>query len=227
MFTLDETPNIKKIDFSYFKERHLLELEYLEKYLENNNQNIEGQKQKLGEDLFKKIENEPEKESYYNDFYENDFQILISFYYHSSITLIHSTLENTLNQLCEEIRIKTNNSFSIANIKNRDLISQATDYIQFTSKLDFKVIEKEIPDIKKYQKLRNKIIHQNSCYNSQKEKDEIEKMFPNKVSFEMNNNRFHISDFKVVSNHLKKVRMLMLNIISHIEKQEFKINNPV
>ena len=66
MFTVKDDIQQGTIDLNYFKEKFELEIEYLEKYLTNNEECIALQERKLGDDLFAKTELEPDKESFFN-----------------------------------------------------------------------------------------------------------------------------------------------------------------
>jgi len=223
MFTVKDDIQQASIDLSYFKEKFELEIEYLKKYLINNEECIVLQEQKLGDDLFAKTELEPDKESYFNDFYEKEIKMLVSFYYHSSITLIHSILENSLTNLCNLVRQSTRNRFALNNLGNRDLIGAGVEYLTLTTDLEFESIQTVYPDIKNFQKLRNIIIHQNSCYKDENEMNKLNNLFPNKLDFDTENKRFHITGNELVNNHLNRVKEFINILISHNINKTFLI----
>lgn len=225
MFTKKINQIEKSIDFFHFKRNFNSEMECVEGYLKNNDLFIKFQKKKLELKLDNQIEKDISNESIFQNLYEEEIKTLTSFYYHSSISLIHSTLENSLTELCLHIQKETNNKFSVIELGNRDLVSKSIDYLKITCGIKNTAFETVWPDIKKYQILRNKIIHQNSTYKDAKDKTTIEKLFPNKIEFDDQSKRFYVKDNSFVLKHLERSKELINLLIDILEEKEFILVN--
>jgi hypothetical protein len=79
-------------------------------------------------------------------------------------THIYSTLENYLYQICEKIKVYSNEKFSIEDFEARNYLESAKKYISITTGINIGQI-KEWNYIKNCQKVRNSIIH-NHCKSS-------------------------------------------------------------
>ena len=214
MFTKKDNLTEGKINLQELKTKFDLEISYLRKYFDLNKSSVKSHTDILEKKLLSDIYKNPEKESQLYQFYDEEIQLITSYYYHSSIVLVYTILENTLTQLCVHITNKTNNIFSIDFLANRDNIGKTKEYLELTTGLEFKKIEKLWPRIGMFQKLRNKIIHQNSTLKDKKEAGKMKNMFKD-IKFS--------SDDKLIYEFIEKMEKLVDTLINDIKSKTFII----
>ena len=199
------------------------EIKYLKKYFVLNNISVESHKQELERSLLLEIELDPSKESTLNDFYQKEIQLITSYYYHTSIVLVYTVLENTLTKICSQIQIDTNNLFSVNLLGSRDNIGKTKNYLELTTRLEFKKIERIWPRIGQFQKLRNIIVHQNSTFKDESDATKLKNMFKN-IVLSTNNKDFFISNHTLIDEFIIKMEKLVKVILEDIESKMFEIN---
>jgi len=214
VFTKKDNLTEGKINLQELKTKFDLEISYLRKYFDLNKSSVKSHTDILEKKLLSDIYKNPEKESQLYQFYDEEIQLITSYYYHSSIVLVYTILENTLTQLCVHITNKTNNIFSIDFLANRDNIGKTKEYLELTTGLEFKKIEKLWPRIGMFQKLRNKIIHQNSTLKDKKEAGKMKNMFKD-IKFS--------SDDKLIYEFIEKMEKLVDTLINDIKSKTFII----
>ena len=99
MFTKKNNPKESQLNVQILEERFAYETRYLKKYFKINESSVKKHKEQIEISLLKEIKENPDKESQLNDFYENEIRIITSFYYHSSVVLVYTILENSLTQI--------------------------------------------------------------------------------------------------------------------------------
>ncbi len=222
MFTKKNNPKESQLNVQILEERFAYETRYLKKYFKINESSVKKHKEQIEISLLKEIKENPDKESQLNDFYENEIRIITSFYYHSSVVLVYTILENSLTQICYFLNSNTGNDFPIDSLGKRDNIGRAKEYLQLTTQLDFVKIEKVWPRICQFQKLRNLIVHQNSTLKNSADKEKLEKMFsPSQLSFD--EKRFYILDETLVLEFIAKMEILIEEILNDIKSKIFII----
>ncbi len=199
------------------------EIKYLKKYFSLNNSSVKTHKEEIERSLLAEIELDPSKESTLNDFYLKEIQLITSYYYHSSIVLVYTVLENTLTKICSQIQIDTNNTFSVISLANRDNIGKTKEYLELTTKLEFRKIEHIWPRIGQLQKLRNIIVHQNSTFNKENEDVRLKNMFRD-VVISSDKKTFYISSHTLIDEFIIKMEKLVNVILEDIDSKIFQIN---
>ncbi len=199
------------------------EIRYLKKYFDLNTISVQRHKEELETSLLNEIELEPSKESLLIEFYQKEIQLITSYYYHSSIVLIYTVLENILTQICTQIQIETNNKFSVNLLGSRNNIEKTKDYLELTTKLEFRIIEGIWPRIGQFQKLRNIIVHQNSTFKDAIEMRKLRNMF-SEILISNDNKSFYIPDNKLTDEFILKIEALVNVILGDIESKLFEIN---
>ncbi|WP_116768969.1 hypothetical protein [Maribacter litoralis] len=224
MFTKKELIT-KEIDFSYFKESLNSEKKYLEQYFEINSEKISETNNQFSDKLLEQIEENPSLESKIIAEYESSFRAINSYYFHSSIALIHTYFESYISQLCNKITDHTLSSFSLQLLKGNNLIKTALDYLKLTTGLNDEIINIHKPRLGKFQNLRNKIIHENSTYKDDTDKAKLENGFSGKIEFDETNNKFFLKDDELAIEYLEKSNIFLNEIIIILSEKEFVIEN--
>lgn len=226
MFTITNSEK-SKLSFENLILRYNQENTFLRKYFELNSSKIVSNSKKLERGLLNTIIKNPEDEVIINEIYETQIKSVLSFYFHSAITLVHSHLENQLVRLCEFIQSETNNKFSQSDLKGNDNIKVSLDYLELTTGLETDLINRYKPRIGKFQRLRNKIIHENSSYNNRKTKDALVNDFSTKIEFNDETRQFFLNSDELPIEYLKIASELIFEILSFLDSKEFLImENP-
>jgi len=199
------------------------EIRYLKKYFVLNNSSVESHKEELEKSLLTEIELDPTKESTLNDFYQKEIQLITSYYYHSSIVLVYTVLENALTEICSQIQIDTNNLFSVNFLASRDNIGKTKEYLELTTRLEFRKIEHIWPRIGQFQKLRNIIVHQNSTFKDANDATKLRNMFRD-IVISNDNKSFFISNHTLIDEFIVKMEKLVKVILEDIDSKTFEIN---
>lgn len=222
MFTYKDAKP-EKLSFHSFEEKLKKEHQYLLKYFELNSARIEQTTNELKESLIKEIEGNPDEETKVNYFYEAQLSSIVSFYYHSSITLVHSFFENQLFQLCKLIQSKTKSKFDITLLNGRDHIKSGLNYLTLTTNLSENVLNKHKPRLGKFQRIRNKIIHQNSTYKDETDRLKLYNDFGKQIDFYGIENKFFISSDVLPKEYLERTMGLYEEILNHLRSVDFII----
>jgi hypothetical protein len=224
MFTKKDF-TIKEIDFSYFRESLNSEKKYLEKYFEINSEKIAETNNQFSDKLLEQIEENPSLESRIMEEYENSFRAINSYYFHSSIALIHTYLESYISQLCNIITDNTNSNFNLQILKGNNLIKTALDYLKLTTGLSDDIINRHKPRLGKFQNLRNKIIHENSTYKDSADRDKLENGFSEKIEFDETKNKFFLKNDELAIEYLEKSNTFLNEIIIILSEKEFVVEH--
>jgi hypothetical protein len=224
MFTKKDF-TIKEIDFSYFKESLNSEKKYLEKYFEINSEKIAETNNQFSDKLLEQIEEDPSLESRIMEEYESSFRAINSYYFHSSIALIHTYFESYISQLCNIITDNTNSNFNLQILKGNNLIKTALDYLKLTTGLSDDIINRHKPRLGKFQNLRNKIIHENSTYKDSADRDKLENGFSEKIEFDETKNKFFLKNDELAIEYLEKSNTFLNEIIIILSEKEFVVEH--
>ncbi|WP_055437701.1 hypothetical protein [Lacinutrix algicola] len=222
MFTNKETNN-KQIDLAYFNNRLTKEYDYLKKYFELNRQSVLDNQTRLQDELFEDTNRDPDNESMIQDIFETSLNTITSLYYHSSIALVHSFLEEHLSKICFLIQKETNHKFSLENLKGGDYIKNSFEYLMLTSALNVELVNRHKPRLKKFQILRNKIIHENSKYKNSDEKEKLINDFNDKIGFIESENKFYLKTDDLQLEYLEKSKKVLDDVLSDIIQKSFLV----
>ncbi|WP_321296170.1 hypothetical protein [Marinifilum fragile] len=220
MFTYKETEQ-KQFTFEQFNSKLEKEYDYLLKYFELNSSRIESTINELRNSLDEEIEADSSNEVLINEFYESQLLSIVSFYYHSSITLVHSFIENQLLKLCKEIQDKTMSKFDVSLMGGRDYIKSSLDYLKLTTRLDDEILNRHKPRLKQFQILRNKIIHDNSSYFDDTEKRKLQNAFSDKIEYFEEEQKFYLKSDELPKEYLSKGIGLFREIFNYLRSLDF------
>lgn len=222
MLTSKETFKTK-ISFDIYESKLIKEYEYLLKYFDLNSNRIDSTINDLKNSLSKEIEENPENEVKINEFYEKQLVYIISFYYHSSITLTHSFFENQLYQLCKLIQIKSKTKLDISLFNSRDYIKSGLDYLVLTTGLEEEILNKHKPRLGIFQRLRNKIIHNNSSYEDEGDRKKLSIDFGNNIDFFEEERKFYLKSDDLPIEYLTKSMNFFNETLKHLKSIDFII----
>jgi hypothetical protein len=217
----------KQIAFDSYKEKIEDEKKYLKRYFSINSVKIKESNTELEDSLFAKINKNPDLESKILDEYEKSFRAINSYYYHSSIALVHTFFESYLILICHIITENTDTKFNIQLLKGSNNILLALDYLKLTTGLEKDMIDKHMPRLGKFQNLRNKIIHENSCFKNQNDMKKLQNGFKNKIDFDESNLRFFINSDELSIEYLNKSYLFILKIVDYLSIKEFIIKTNI
>lgn len=213
--------DIKRIDFSDFIEKLEVEKKYLKKYFRLNSNKIEETNQELSDSLQSQIDENPDMESRILDEYEKSLRAINSYYYHSIISLVHTYFESHIIKLCNLITENTESHFNIELLKGNNNIVLALDYLKLTSGIGNDLIELHMPRLRKFQNLRNKIIHENSSFKNDADMKKLQNGFRTRIDFDESNMRFFINSDELSIEYLNKSSLFIRKIVEHLELKEF------
>lgn len=217
----------KSIDFASCLENMNIEKKYMKQYFKLNSDKIRGTNQELLDSLQAQIEKNPDIESKIQNEYEKSLRAINSYYYHSSISLVHTFFESHLTLLCHIIAEQTGSEFKIQVLKGNNNIELALDYLMIATGLEKSLIEKHKPRLGKFQNLRNKIIHENSCFKDEKDMQKLQNGFYSNIDFDENNMRFFINTDDLAVEYLNKSSLFITKIIEFLNTKDFLVSPKV
>ncbi|WP_434353079.1 hypothetical protein VH441_07730 [Psychrobacter sp. HD31] len=220
MFTYKNTIQ-KRFSFESYENKLQKEFNYLLKYFDLNSNRVETTIDKLEYSLNQEIEEKPEEQTRVNDLYETQLRSINSFYYHSSITLVHSFFENQLFQLSKLIQEKTKSKLDISSLNGRDYIKSGLNYLKLTTGLSEDLLNKHKPRLGQFQQLRNKIIHDNSTYKDEQDKKKLLNDFGKNIEFYDVENKFYLKSDDLPKEYLEKSMALYRDILEHLRNIDF------
>lgn len=220
MFTKRENLEDKKLDLEHLSKKFQYEIKYLSQYLSFTQELADRKGEELMDEMYSDTESNPENESIIQQIFENERKSLLSYYHHSAIVLIYSVLESILSDICYEVKSITLAKFSHNDLSSGNLIKKSKDYLEYTSGLNFSLIEGEWGKIGQFQKLRNMIVHQNSSFTGSVEsidnqKKIIKNNFP-KIEISLDD-KFYILSNELVIEFINLINAFILKIFSHIK----------
>lgn len=217
---------VKPIDFNSYLENLDIEKKYMKQYFKLNSSKIEDSSDELLDSLQSKIEENPELENKIQSEYEKNLRAINSYYYHSSISLVHTFFESQLMVLCNIITNQTDSEFNIQVLRGTNNVVLALDYLKLTTGLEKLLIEKHMPRLGKFQNLRNKIIHDNSCFKDEKDMKKLQNGFKSKIDFDDYNLRFFINSDELAIEYLNKSSLFITKIATYLKTREF-VSQPI
>ena len=222
MFTAKNSET-KQLSFDNYESQLTKEHDYLNKYLDLNSTRIEITIQELEELLQNELEQNPDDETLIHEFYDKKLKSILSFYYHSSITLVHSFFENQLLILCNIIKTDTRNKLDISKLRGSDLIKRSLYYLSLTANVDKLLLDRHKPRLGKFQKLRNKIIHDNSTYKDDEIKNNLINDFGDNIEFYEIEQKFFLNSDALPKEYLENSFAFMIELLDYLKRTDFLI----
>jgi hypothetical protein len=216
----------QKIDLSSFIKKTNFEIKYLKIYLESSTKSFGFREGALEEKMMMDIEEAPDNESFIFDLYEKEIGKLSSYFYHSSIVLIYTFLENTLYNICLIIQLETGSPLSYKNLAGNNIIKKSKDYLQIVAGIQFEQVNKPWDRITQFQKLRNDIVHQNSTISGNDEstkrqnETKLRRMF-SKIEFDGDD--FFLKDSSVPLEFIDLIDKFLQFIYEKVESTSFLV----
>ncbi len=220
MFTSKNT-ELKKIIFYNYESQFRKEYEYLLNYFELNSDRAKVTIKELEGKLRGEILKNPDDESKINDLYETKLKSITSFYFHSAIILVHSYFESQLIQICNLVREETRNKFGVSELKGSDLIKLSLDYLLLTTNVNKELLDKHKPRLGKFQKLRNRIIHDNSTYAGDEDKRKLKNDFGDEIEFNEVEMKFFIQSDILPKEYLERTFDFVNQVLSYLKSVDF------
>lgn len=209
-----------KIDLDDFKKQFEHEVKYLNEYFELNNSMLTRKKKELDLCLKKDIIENPEFEKHLKYFYKIDFIKIPCYFYHSAIVSLYSLLENNIKYLCETIQTQTNYVIELRDLAGFSVVEKGRLYLNKIADINFEKVNREWEQIKKLQKLRNLIVHNNAQTRSHEKDNKLLNEFKVIKIIEKD---FFITDVSLVYYFLKLIETFLNDISKQIEEKEFKM----
>ncbi|ELP8110025.1 hypothetical protein QTU68_004475, partial [Vibrio vulnificus] len=168
-----------------------------------------------------------EAEAILQGLFEKEKDALLSYYHHSAIVLVYTIFESMLADVCSEVHRFAKAGFTHNCLSGGNLIAKSKTYLELTTNMPFGLIQGEWARIGQFQKLRNMIVHQNSCFSGSKSSMEDQK---NKIRNNFNSikvseayNRFYILDDVLVYEFISLVKAFVNKIIEYLESVVFMV----
>lgn len=224
----------KKVDLSILSEKVEYEFKYLNTYVVHMNESIterigilEGLVQS---DFDSIIDEESDQAAIITNFYDHEISKLQSYFYHSSIVLIYTVLESSLNQICLELRTQTSSKLSLKDLAGGDIIKKSISFIKLIADVDFTGKKKLLERVSEFQKLRNDIVHRNSLIKGASKKDRenaakiLKRQFRSLVVDEETWN-FHMEDDQNITEFMEISKNFILFVINDINSKIFSLDS--
>lgn len=150
------------IELNDFKVGFEFELDYLKKYVERLAEPVNDLLESLESEIASNLDGNPELAEKINDLYFLEAAKIKSYFYNSLIVLIYTLYESSLQKICENIKVQTRSKLCYTQLKNTNLSEKSLLFIRLLSGVCGKSDNGTYSRLVEFQKLRNKIAHQNS-----------------------------------------------------------------
>lgn len=155
-----------EIDLASIEIKLKTDLEYLKEYIEFNIKKLDERNTKLNNLLKEEKNEQPEFSDFFEKIYLQDKIRIPTYLYHSTLVSLYSLLEVTLIEICDLIAIKTEFPIPLDQIAGQNIIVKTRIFLSKVANLNFQKLDTQWLIITQIQKLRNLIIHENSCIKS-------------------------------------------------------------
>lgn len=235
MLTKQDNVEEVSIEFNYFKEKLSFEFKYLKSYIEHMNSSIADRVEQLESIVTADLDSNPDKEKVIMEVFFNEVAKIKSYFYNSSIVLIYTVYESTLNQICNEVANGANAKLSHEHLKDKNISKKFLTYLELIGGINYLEEKKLYDRIVNFQSLRNQIVHQNSKVKGDTDtakKNNANKMNimfnfgiedENDYNIEINSKTwdFHIKNDVLVNEFLDLIETYLKSLINTLEKQVF------
>lgn len=212
----------KKLILNNLSAKIKYETKYLSQYLSFTKELTDKKNKQLEEQMYEDSQTDPESEHILQDLYIKEKDALLSYYHHSAIVLVYTIFESIMSDICNEVQNFTSSNFTHNCLSGNNIIANSKKYLQLTTDLQFSLIEGDWAKIGKYQKLRNIIVHQNSFFTGDEQKNRLKNDFKS-IVISNDEKRFHILEDNLVHDFIALVNQFVQKIISHLESVTFLV----
>jgi len=227
VYTKKKNYEEKQIPLADLKTKFHYELKYLAEYLSFTNDLTQKKDAQISQLMSDDYEENIEAEAILQGLYEKEKDALLSYYHHSAIVLVYTIFESMLADICSEVHRFAKAGFTHNCLSGGNLIGKSKTYLELTSDMPFSLIEGEWARIGQFQKLRNMIVHQNSCFsgNEKSIKDQQKKIKNNFNTIKISEayNRFYILDDVLIHEFIALVKVFVDKVIDHLESVIFMV----
>ncbi|EGQ8075474.1 hypothetical protein ACCH70_004240 [Vibrio vulnificus] len=227
MYTKKINHEEKQLELANMKTKFHYELKYLSEYLSFTGELTQKKDEQLSQLMVRDCEENEEAEAILQGLFEKEKDALLSYYHHSAIVLVYTIFESMLADVCSEVHRFAKAGFTHNCLSGGNLIAKSKTYLELTTNMPFGLIQGEWARIGQFQKLRNMIVHQNSCFSGSKSSMEDQK---NKIRNNFNSikvseayNRFYILDDVLVYEFISLVKAFVNKIIEYLESVVFMV----
>ncbi|MFD2168385.1 hypothetical protein ACFSJY_19180 [Thalassotalea euphylliae] len=230
MYTKKANYEEKQLELNDLRTKFDYELKYLTEYLSFTNDLEHKKNEQLTQLMSEDAAENEDAEAILQSIFEKEKDALLSYYHHSAIVLIYTIFESILADVCSEVQRFARAGFTHNCLVSGSLIGKSKTYLELTTDLPFELIQGEWAKIGQFQKLRNMIVHQNSCFSGSEakvnnQKDQIRNNF-NSIKISDTYNRFYILDDSLVSEFIELIKTFISKIIEYLESVVFMVERP-
>lgn len=150
------------IELNDFKIGFEFEIDYLKKYVERLSEPVNDLLDSLESEIASNLDSNPEFAEQINDSHFAEAAKIKSYFYNSLIVLIYTLYESSLQKICEKIKVQTRIKLCYTQLNNTNLSEKSLLFIKILSGVCGKSDNGIYSRLVEFQKLRNKIAHQNS-----------------------------------------------------------------
>jgi len=157
-----------KVELKDLKARFNIEIDFFKEYLTFNEKSLKERNERLTTNI--------EEDQFYNPsipmdlVYKDEIERIPSLFFSSSILMLFSILESTLNGICREIISQCGLPMHMEEYTGNNYIGKTKKFLETFGHLCFDKLDTQWIEISRYQKLRNNIIHENSTLSSDSKK---------------------------------------------------------
>lgn len=136
----------------------------------------------LSEDDIKEIDD------YFSDDYYIIEEIHVGLYRKSTLVLLYSFLENSMNSLCRYLCLKNKYPVILSDLRGEGIV-RAKDYLEKLADVDFSLLNGEWSCLMTLNKIRNCIVHSEGDIKVSKSPEQLEKLISNVSGLSFNNEK--------------------------------------
>lgn len=199
------------------------DLEYLKEYIHFNIKKLDERNTKLNNLLKEEKNEQPELSDFFEKIYLQDKIRIPTYLYHSTLVSLYSLLEVTLIELCDLIAIKTEFPILLDQISGQNIIVKTRIFLSKVANLNFQKLDTQWLTITQIQKIRNLIIHENSCIKSQTAPADIVKLIKKFGVIDIENEReyFYLTNPEILFETISLIENFFEKIIVDLKMFNF------
>jgi hypothetical protein len=211
--------------YRIFKLNIKLELSFIIDYIDQVDLDIHEKLEELEKNYNNAIKNAEgdidDIEFYFGDEFHKYNHTSRSLAYNSFIIMIYSLLEHSLIRICEIYKYRNTHAVDIGSLLGKDNIGKCKTYIE--SKIGISLADQTVhwQKIRKYQNIRNAIIHNDSRVigTGNKINTRLKSIISNEPRIELNknSNEFRIKELSFVKEFLQSTKDFLYAVIDKIE----------
>nr|WP_294994496.1 hypothetical protein [uncultured Sediminibacterium sp.] len=212
-----------EIDLSSIEIKLKTDLDYLKEYIHFNIKKLNERNAKLNNLLNEEKNEQPQFSDFFEKIYLQDKIRIPTYLYHSTLVSLYSLLEVTLIEICDLITLKTEFPIPLDQISGQNIIGKTRIFLSKVANLNFQKLDTQWLTITQIQKLRNLIIHENSCIKSHSAPSDLLQLIKKFGVIDIENEReyFYLTNPEILFDTILLIESFFEKIIIDIKTFNF------